>query len=463
MSSQITTFNSQFEIQELKKLFHFNTNLDSIVSITTDSRNIKKDQIFLPLKGEKYDGHNFINQAFEKVGASDYLPLMSFCEEDKSSKVKKEHHDKLIVVENTLDTYHSIANYYRKKINPIVIAITGSSGKTTTKDLVATVLASKYKTHKTDANFNNEIGVPKTILEMPTNTRILVLELGMRGLGEIEYLAKTCEPDIAVITNIGTAHIGRLGSIESIIKAKCEILKHLKKDGIAVLYNDPDLLQYCKTIWSGKTAVYDLSQGRNISFSQGRSHFEIDKITTSMGEKYSVNALGKLHVLNSLCAVLIGKYLHLSKDEIQRGLSNFKVSQGRGNVIKLPNNVFLVDESYNANPDSVKTSVSNLIDCWESDYKKIFVLGELAELGKHEKELLEELGNWLKVYPLTNIITIGNKCRDIASNISAIHAKNVNECCDILEKMLMPKTIVVVKGSNVAGLEKVVEYFTSAR
>ena len=158
----------------------------------------------MPFSGEKFDGHMFINEVFAK-GVK-----YSFCEKSKTSGLDQ---SKLIVVENTLDAYHKIANYYRRKINPIVIAVTGSSGKTTVKELIATVLNEKYRVHKTEANFNNEIGVPKTILEMPKDTDVLVLELAMRGKGEIRYLSGTSEPDVAIITNVGSSHVGRLGSL----------------------------------------------------------------------------------------------------------------------------------------------------------------------------------------------------------------------------------------------------------
>ena len=208
-------YNAQFQIKELQELFSFNSPASTKVSICTDSRIICSDQLFLPLIGENFDGHDFINNVLDK-GIK-----LSFCSASKLTKVKEVHKKKLIIVRDTLDAYHLLANHYRKKINPRVVAVTGSSGKTTTKELIAEVLATKFKTHKTEANFNNEIGISKTILEMPEDTKALVLELAMRQKGEIKYLSKTSEPDIGVITNIGTAHIGRLGSIDKIIRTKC--------------------------------------------------------------------------------------------------------------------------------------------------------------------------------------------------------------------------------------------------
>lgn len=210
------------------------------VNICTDSREIKSGDFFLPIKGENFDGHEYIDQALEKgaVGA--------FSNEDSLSKVKNK--DKVIPVKDTLETYHQLANHYRKKINPKVIGITGSSGKTTTKEMMRLVLSEKFKVHYTHANFNNEIGVPKTILEMPEDTEVLILEMGMRGLGQISLLSKTAEPDYAVITNVGSAHIELLGTLENIKKAKLEIIDHLKENGI--LFIDESLHKELQAIGS---------------------------------------------------------------------------------------------------------------------------------------------------------------------------------------------------------------------
>jgi len=430
---------------ELQKLFSLSIPKDSLFSISADSREIDNSQIFLPLTGEKFDGHDFVNNIFEKG------IRLSFCEKSKIEKVKSEYRKNLIVVNKTLDAYQLLANYYRKKTNPTVIAITGSSGKTTTKDLVALVLSTKFKTYKTEENFNNEFGVPKTILEMPQDIKVLVLELAMRSKGEIRYLSKTSEPDIAVITNIGYAHIGRLGTIEETVRAKCEILEHLRKEGIAVLFNDPKLIDYSSKVWKGKTIYYDLSKVVNISFKEGKSHFLYED------EEYSVNAHGKIHVLNSICTITIARLLGMTRDEINKGLNLFQVPDGRGNVIELRGGITLIDESYNANPDSLRAALSNLFDCWQDRgeiHKKILVLGELAELGEHESKLLSELNEWLKHKPINNIITVGERLNEI--NTKVLRVKDINECFDALKELLESKTVILVKGSHKANLKELV-------
>ena len=450
---------ARFSIKELNQLFKVKLKANFEISVCTDSRTIKPEQIFLPLKGESFDGHDYINSVFEKKKDAQ---IISFCEKKKVNKVKKTYRDKLIIVNSTLDAYHKLANHYREKINPKVIAITGSSGKTTTKDLVASVLSSCFKVHKTEANFNNEIGVPKTILEMPPDTEVLVLELAMRGRGEIELLSRIAEPDIAVITNVGTAHIGRLGSHKAIVNAKCEILKHLKKNGLAILPNDKKLLKTASKIWGGKTASFDLNQTSDITFKDGRTSFTLN-IKKLCYEKYSICALGNIYVLNSLLAILIAKYLGLIRDEIQKGLSAFKVPAGRGGIVQISKGIYLIDESYNANPDSVKAAVGGLVGCWENGYKKILVLGELAELGKDEGKLLYDLSKWLKSQELNTVITVGKKLKPFFSAPNVKNISTIDECCAILNKLLLPHSVALIKGSRVAGLEKIIENLLQSR
>ncbi len=459
---QLQDYGAVFELNEISSLFPAlsisSISTDKKFTINTDSRFIKPDQIFLPLVGEKFDGHDFINDVLEN-GIE-----LSFCESAKVNKIQdkinENNKSKLIIVENTLDAYHLLANYYRKKINPKVIAVTGSSGKTTTKELLSAVISVKYKTHKTQANYNNEIGVPKTILEMPQDTEVLILELAMRQEGEIRYLAKTCEPDIAIITNIGAAHIGRLGNIETITKTKCEILEYLKHDGVAVLHNNPILIQYATKIWNGKKFIFALDQASDISFKNGKSNFTFKDLGDMESEQYCINALGNIHVLNSIIAILTTKHLGLSKKEIQEGLLKFNIPNGRGNILKLSEETYLINESYNANPDSVRAAILNLIECWNGkDYKKVLVLGELAELGQEEDKLLNELTMWLKDKSIDVVITVGDRLRQIhfAQNV-----KNNTECCDILKRLLKPGTIVLVKGSRVAKLDEVIDSLTKS-
>lgn len=436
---------AQFQLRELATLFNIQTTLDSLVAITTDSRNIKPGKIFLPLVGERFDGHDFINEALNK-GA-----CYSFCEKEKTNKVNGRYLDaKVIIVENTLDAYHKLANYYLNKINPKVVAVTGSSGKTTVKDLIANILAEKYLVHKTEANFNNEIGVPKTILEMAIGTQVIVLEFAMRKEGEIRYLSRTTHPDIGVITNIGTAHIGRLGSREAILKAKCELFEYLKQEGVAIVFDNDELVNYLKGVWKGRIKVFGFEQAENITYNHSGSCFRYK------GSDYMIGASGRFHILNSLCAISVAEELGLSNGEMRNGLATFEVPSGRGNVLKLGEEMYILDESYNANPDSVKAAVTNLHDSFDKSYLKILVLGELAELGEHGDKLLSDLNKWFLQFDNLIIVTVGDKLKHITK---AQNVENAEDCCNLLKKMIKPGSVILIKGSHVAGLDEVVKYF----
>ncbi|NLF84417.1 MAG: UDP-N-acetylmuramoyl-tripeptide--D-alanyl-D-alanine ligase, partial [Candidatus Gastranaerophilales bacterium] len=200
--------------------------------ISTDTRTIQKEELFIPLKGENFDGHDFIKAAVEK-GCGGF-----FTEKGLSEVAQRDYKGYVIKVDDALEAYLRIARYARREINPQIVAVTGSAGKTSTKELIFCVLATTFRTHKSALNYNNEIGLCRTLLSMPNDTQYAVVEMGMRGLGEIELLSKYSEPDIAVITNVGTAHIGRLGSIENIAKAKCEITSYLKKGGLFLSHDD---------------------------------------------------------------------------------------------------------------------------------------------------------------------------------------------------------------------------------
>ncbi|OGI20429.1 MAG: hypothetical protein A3B68_02795 [Candidatus Melainabacteria bacterium RIFCSPHIGHO2_02_FULL_34_12] len=456
-----TQFNALFSTSEIKELFGFEIQGSNEFSLSTDSRSITKDQIFIPLFGEKFDGHDFINDVMDRnVRACHGKPLPVFCQQDKLFKVQDKYKSNLILVENTLEAYQKLANYHRKKLKAKVITITGSSGKTTVKELIASVLSQKYKVHKTEANYNNEIGVPKTILETTPDTEVLVLELAMRAKGEIRLLSEISEPDIAIIINVGSAHIGRLGSLSNIIEAKCEIFEHVKKGGIGIIHKNGQLIDYLNTkdLKNINDFIkFDISDlEAKVLFKDGKSKFILD------GEEYFINAQGKTHILNSILVIKLAKKLGLNKNEIQNGLSKFKIPEGRGNVLKIKDEVYIIDESYNANPDSLKAAVLNLVDSWSEDYKKVLVIGELAELGEQQVGLLTELGIWLRDKPIYKLITVGTKLNTLASSLSSKNVANVantDECCAILNDILVPKTVALIKGSHVAGLNKVINYF----
>ncbi|MDA0772886.1 MAG: UDP-N-acetylmuramoyl-tripeptide--D-alanyl-D-alanine ligase [Cyanobacteria bacterium] len=384
-------------------------NKTQYIKISTDTRTLKQGDIYLALKGDSFDGHQFIDQALS-LGADIIISEQKHAD----SKIK--------VVTNTLETYHQLANEYRNLINPITIAITGSSGKTTLKELLIKLLEQKYKVHATEANFNNEIGVPKTILSMPEDTEVLILEMGMRGLGEIQLLSETSEPNIAIITNTGTAHIERLGSVEKIREAKLEIVKGIREKGIGQrgrLVVDPKLYQ----------SIKDQYQDLDIS------EFSLSAIPYSLSQ-YLLLSDGLLASINA--AIVVGKLLKLTEEQIQDGINNYRPTPGRGQFIEHHGNLY-IDETYNSNPEAVRNSVYALIKQFPDDYK-IALLGDIKE---SQAKLIEEL--FIELQQLEN------------DKFKLLDARNMNaeQATKLLDTKLKAnhKNIILVKASRAAKFE----------
>lgn len=365
---------------------------------STDTRTIKKGEIYLPLKGENFDGEDFIDKALE-AGAEGY-----FTSKETSSHVSRLTSHLILQVDDTLTAYLQLTNFYKKKINPKTIAITGSSGKTTTKEMAYCVASEKFKTHKSELNFNNEIGVCKTILSMPEDTEVLILEMGMRGLGEIELLSKYSEPDIAIIANVGSAHIGRLGSIENIAKAKCEIVKHLKNGGILIAHDD-DLIRgeeakrrrgvedkinnHTSThlrILSSKTIYFSLANTKILEQSIGYSKFEYKN------HEYELNIEGDYNIQNSLAVIELGLILGMNEDEIASGLKKYSPIEKRWDVQEIKG-YKIINDSYNANPESMKAAIETFITLYSPPL--LLVLGDMAELGQDAVKYHREIGDFL--------------------------------------------------------------------
>lgn len=419
-------------------------NLSYKLSVSSDTRTISAENIFLPLKGENFDGHNFINNAIQK-NCNGYFIENNRIPENKSVEF-------IISVENTLDAYLKIAHYVRQKINPVVIAITGSSGKTTTKEFIYSVLSTSFKAHKSKLNHNNEIGFCQTILNMPEDTEYAVIEMGMRGLGEIELLSEHAEPDIAVITNIGTAHIGRLGSIENIAKAKCEITSYLKNTGSLISFEDNLIKKHCN--WHGKKIFY----GREYEIT-----LQKENLTGFIykDEYYEIPVMGEYNVINSLAAIEVGKYAGIIYENIKKGLMNYLHVGDRGKVINLKHNIKLIVDCYNANPDSMKASINSVINTYKNA-KITLVLGDMGELGEHEEQLHREVGVFVSGKRVNTLITVGRKAKFIAETAGNydLHIKpflNNAEAVEFLKNNLEENSVILLKASRSMKFEEIVQ------
>ncbi len=395
------------------------------VKISTDTRTIQSGDFYLPLKGASFDGEKFIEQALEKgaVGA--------FCTGSQGT----------LQVNDTLEAYLKLANYRRKKLNPTVVAITGSSGKTTTKELVASTLSAKFKTFKTPLNHNNEIGFCQTIFETPNDTEVLVLEMGMRGLGEIELLSKYAEPDITIISNVGTAHIGRLGSRENIARAKCEIVKH-QRGNIFIAHND-DLIK--KTVeFNGEKIFYSIKDVKIIEKGVNYSKFEYHN------NNYELNVGGDYNIENALSAINCAEKLGLTTAEIQQGLKNYKPIEKRWEAVNA-GGYEIINDSYNANPESMRAFIDTISELY-SNY--VIVLGDMGELGENEIKYHCELGEYLQTKGITSVITVGQLSKNIAGSTNFNTAEEASE---YIRNNVSKNTKIFLKASRSMKFERIIE------
>ena len=419
----------------LTKDFDKNTETD----ISTDTRTIKKGDFYLPLKGANFDGEKFIQQALEK-GA-----IGAFC-----TKIPENTDGIFIEVPDTLTAYLQLANYQRKKRNYTVVAITGSSGKTTTKELVASTLASKYKVFKTPLNHNNEIGFCQTIFEAPEDTQVLVLEMGMRGLGEIELLSKYSEPDITIISNVGTAHIGRLGSRENIAKAKCEIVKYQR--GKIFIAHDDKLIRNTVN-FDGEKIFYSLNDVKILEKKQNYSKFEY------RGNVFELNVGGDYNIENALSAINAGEQLGLSINEIQEGLKNYHPIEKRWEAVEA-GGYKIINDSYNANPESMKAFINTVLDLYEN---YVLVLGDMGELGENQKEYHKEIGKYINEKPnlcdSATVITIGELSKNISDEITKCqraHFNSIEDAVTYIKENVKKDSILFLKASRSMKFEQVI-------
>ncbi|MGG6293300.1 UDP-N-acetylmuramoyl-tripeptide--D-alanyl-D-alanine ligase [Leptolyngbya sp. AN02str] len=414
--------------------------------ITTDTRNLQPGDVFLALQGDRFDGHEFLDVARDKGAIAAIVSRQS----EQSAPLP------LLQVADTLVAYQALGRWWRQQFSRPVIAVTGSVGKTTTKELIAAALETAGSVLKTQANFNNEIGVPKTLLEIdPEVHQFAVVEMGMRGPNEIALLTQIAQPDIAVITNVGTAHIGRLGSEQAIANAKCELLAELKPTGVAVLNADnPLLLDTAAQIWSGKTVRYGLQQG------DLRGHL-VDATTLVVEEmSFTLPLPGRHNALNFLAALAIAREVGID----WAALTHLQVElpQGRAKQVALPENVVLLDETYNAGLESMLASLQLLAEM--PAQRRIAVLGTMKELGDRSPEFHHQVGAAACTAGIDHLLILADAAEQDAmaagaaplpTTICQTHADVVNHLLELVQ----PGDRILLKASRAVGLDQVVQQF----
>lgn len=440
---------------------------ETIEDIVRDTREVKKGDTYIGFKGEKNDGNLMYEQALKNGAKICILQKSSIENSIDIEKIKKEYNNStIILVEDTTKTLQQIATLKRNMYNIPVVGITGSVGKTSTKDIIASVMSKKFNVLKTLGNYNNQIGLPLTILRLK-DENAMVIEMGMNQLREISNLTKIAKPTVAVITNVGTAHIGNLGSRENILKAKLEILEGLEENGILVINNDNDMLnkwnrenknKSFKVITFGMENKSDIMP-YDVQLSENGSTYKID----IEGKTYNVNiSVGGNHfVLNSLCAIGIGRIFNIKMEDILDGIANFELTKRRMQVEKNKQGITIINDCYNANYDSMKAGIEYLAKI--NAKNKIAVLGDMLELGNFAKELHERVGKEVAKNNIDVLITVGDLSKYIASEAERMGLSDKNIFCYKTNKEAIKKIkeiskegdAILLKASNGLNFQEI--------
>ena len=436
-------------------------NYKNVTSVSIDSRTIKKNSLFIAIKGDKFDGHNFINDAIKK-GATTIVINKKNYKKYNSLKIP------FITVKDTTLALGDLAKAWRRKLKTKIIGITGSAGKTTTKEMLAALLKEKYSVNKTIGNNNNHIGVPLTLLSTNNKHDILVLELGTNHFGEIAYTSNIAQPDYSLITNIGSSHLEFLKNKSGVLKEKIALFEStISRKGIVFINNDDILLKRCVKNYPRKIS-FGFNNGADVVGNiknytdDGRSIIEVffkNKIITQTFPLY-----GEQNAKNYLAAATIALTLGLNKKQILKGTSKFISVDKRLNVKKYANFI-LIDDTYNANPESMKHAFELLAKI--KIYKrKILVLGDMFELGEQSAKLHEHLAGDIKKNKIDSVYSIGNLMKKLdsvlnKSNIENIHFKNRKSLNAFLSRMHFENSVILIKGSRGMKMEEFVKKIES--
>lgn len=414
-----------------------------VTSVERDSRSVKQGSLFLAIKGQRVDGHDFIDAVYNK-GA-----VCVICEKAPESPKKP-----YILVEDTLVAVKKISKAYRELFDIPVVGISGSAGKTSTKEMIASVLSQKYRVHKTQGNLNNELGVPLTLLGMEEDTQAAVVEMGISDFGEMGRISQMVQPTIEVITVIGQCHLEKLRDRDGVFKAKTEMFENLRPGGVVILNGDDDKLCRVKEVKGKAPVFYGLSKGsftgENIR-SNGASGIEADLILNGKKLSVTIPAIGTYMVANALAAAAVGTQLGLTRGEIKRGIESFKTVGSRSRLLD-SGYIKIIDDCYNANPTSVKASLDSLMNL---PGRKVCILGDMKELGPGELESHFRIGEYAKKADL--VIAVGELSRETARGSGGLYFETKEQAIKALPALIQGGDAVLVKASRSMEFEKIVE------
>jgi UDP-N-acetylmuramoyl-tripeptide--D-alanyl-D-alanine ligase len=432
--------------------------------VSIDSRDISAGDLFVAIVGEVHDGHLFANEVVGKgVGGlvvakdkANELPISDW----QSRQIA------CVAVSDTQQALGDLAAFHRSRTEVAVVAITGSNGKTTTRQMTAEVVAQKFKSLSTIGNYNNQIGVPLTLLRLAPEHTWAVIELGTSSPGEIARLAQICMPDIGVITNIGPAHLEGLGSLDGVMREKGQLIDHLKTGGRAVLNADDRRVLKIAGRTKKEVLLYGLAKNaairaNTVQAKVGGISFNLDLPRESLTVDLKVP--GQFMVMNALAAAAVGHLLELSAAEIKSGLEKFKPAWGRMNIFQTANGIHIIDDTYNANPDSMQAAITTL-NALRANNRGVFVAGDMLELGDRTEPLHKQVGAWAAVANIDKLMITGEFADAVAAgaadarmNRKDIFTGSRDEILDALKNSLRPGDWVLIKGSRGARMDIIVE------
>lgn len=422
-----------------------------ITGVEKDSRLIENGYLYLPFVGARVDGHDFIDQVFEK-GALATLSMKDL-ENPKGPYIK---------VEDVGKALKDIAEFYREQLDCKIIGITGSVGKTSTKEIIASVLKEKFQVLKTEGNYNNEIGMPLTILKIRDYHQIAVIEMGISDFEEMHRLSKVAKPDVCTITNIGTCHLENLGDRDGVLRAKTEIFDYAKDNCFVVLNGDDDKLSNIKEVNKKAPMFYGVHTKQKVrAINYSADGVEGTDVTIAYGKDIidtHIPIPGFHMIYNAMAATCIGVYFGMTLSEVDRGIRNLKAVRGRNNIFKV-NNITVIDDCYNANPMSMEASLKVLNN---ADTRKIAILGDMFELGENEKKLHAQVGKVATGLDIDVVICIGNLSKNIYDEIkksqkTAIYFEKKEEFLDNISDYIKEGDTVLIKASNGMKFSDIVE------
>lgn len=424
-------------ISELYKIFR------KYPKISTDSRKIEANSLFFALKGENFNGNKFAKNAIESGAKYAIIDETKFAIKDRT-----------ILVDDVLATLQKLATHHREQLQTPILAITGTNGKTTTKELVYSVLSQKFRTLATEGNLNNHIGVPLTLLKITEQTQIAVVEMGANHIGEIDFLCNIAEPNFGIITNVGIAHIEGFGSFEGVIEAKTELYSYLQKTAGKIFVNSDNkiLVEHSQNIPKFTYGKSESSQIKakllpatpflNLSFAENNNFFELE-----------TNLIGNYNFENVLASIAIGKYFKIETKKIINAIKKYQPKNNRSQLKKTQNNTLILD-LYNANPSSMAQAINNL-HSFDAPHKTL-ILGDMLELGKTAQEEHQKIVNLLNKLNFENVFLVGNEFLKTINKFT--NFENVEKLNDFLSKNKIESQTILIKGSRGIKLEKCVNF-----